>query len=404
MTIFPASTPSRMKRTAITLSLFLAFLCPQVPAEGDEGITAYFEKEWKRTGEPRAALDKLPTVHLSIVYAPDYGGHRELRVEIVNTTGKELKFPGEGRWPMELGEVRRQGRWIFDVSMHEGCGTGMGSHKFRPGESLVGRYFPDRPPLSPGRILVPLFSDDNTKASFLPLVEFPLPDEFMVRWSREIRIPEGPENRAAWEKHMLGAVDFHKRRDPGEGLPILCWWVAQLALEPGMDDGVRRVFLAAEDALLSIPGHADWIGGEIVRFATEKPHRPLVPVAAYFRVLSLLRHPASVNVLGGLLTSPHENIHEWAIRSLEEMRVVNPLLKEIENPPERKEWERRKFAWDLWFRQIRAGTRTFSFEGDPTILSLSLSGPVGRALDPGEAKPEEGTDNPGPDGKPGPGE
>ncbi len=71
----------------------------------------------------------------------------------------------------------------------------------------------------------------------------------------------------------------------------------------------------------------------------------------------------------------------YAVDALHKLGLKNPPVKAIHADPDND-----LRTWQLWYEQVRAGTRTFSFEGDDTIYSLS--GPVRTALDPGDILPE----------------
>lgn len=180
------------------------------------------------------------------------------------------------------------------------------------------------------------------------------------------------------------------------------------------DDEQRQVFLAAQSALLSIPGHAKWFGDRIRQMTDDQiagrpnSHHPNQR-GWDFQVLGLLPSPESVGVLGELLfdeRNPYKGIPSdapWSPNSANAAYALSGM--NIVGRPARGDLRRDPAdvrAWQLWFEQVRAGTRTFSFEGDPTIYSLS--GPVDRALDPGDVRPRSGAPSPAadPEGSPGP--
>ncbi len=427
-----------MNRLPILLSLPLALLSPLQAQEEDKGTAAHFDRVWREMGKPRTPLDDLPTVHLSIIYGPNYCGYKRIQIEIVNSTKEELHFSGFGRWPLRSIEMRRQGRWEYDEELNVlDCGTGIGDHAFAAGESLVYHYNMDDLRHGPDRRFVAaFFSEDGRKASFLPLIELPLPDEFVMRWSREIiHPPEDPEKYVIWEQHMLAAVAFQKERAPEEAIPALVSWIAQLASKSN-GEKTAAVLHAAREALLAIPGHMAWIGKEIARISdgctTGKGGFRYDAAKTYFEILERFPTPETVKVLGELLMSGGESRegYYWndtsgrAIETLERLGIFNPLavadessLRNAEaklaawlHPAEWEEarrlkgkameeaWQHRLGAWRLWYRQVRAGTRTFTFAGDETVYSLS--GPVDTALDPG--RNDAGASPPLPQGTPAP--
>lgn len=161
------------------------------------------------------------------------------------------------------------------------------------------------------------------------------------------------------------------------------------------DEDRRQVFLAAQSALLKIPGHSKWFGEEIRKMTDVEVLGAYHHERGwYFTALSFLPSPETVQVLGDQLfdeRDPWKGIPTdatWMPSS--SLAVVALHNLGLENPPARTsfaDYHNDLRTWQLWFEQVRAGTRTFSFKGDKTVYSLS--GPVAAARDPGPVVLEE---------------
>lgn len=165
-----------------------------------------------------------------------------------------------------------------------------------------------------------------------------------------------------------------------------------IGVRSDLDEEQRQVFLAARSSLLSIPGHAGWFGSRIRRITDDAVAGNPNPYHSHqrgwdFQVLGLLRSPESVGVLGELLfdeRNPFKDVHSdapWSPNSANAAYTLSGM--NIVGRPSRGDLRTNASdlrAWQLWFEQVRAGTRTFSFEDDPAIYSLS--GSVDRVLDP----------------------
>ncbi len=157
----------------------------------------------------------------------------------------------------------------------------------------------------------------------------------------------------------------------------------------------QGTFKILKDTILTIPGHATWHGEQIKQLTdAEIEGRPTGKHSLqrwwYYETLQQLPSPETVKVLGEFLFDerdpwkhlPTDDGGRWHPNSLYAVRALNKLG--IRNAPVKREhWDPADLrTWQLWYEQIRAGTRTFSFEGDDAIYSLS--GPVRTALDPGD--------------------
>lgn len=208
-------------------------------------------------------------------------------------------------------------------------------------------------------------------------------------------LPEDPAEYAAWEVKMLASVEEQKNLPPEQAIPKLGMWIYQLSLHTHTEKGDRIVFNTAHNLLLSIPGHAEWFGKEIKAKTDDKVNGTGLNLPGrrewHFDTLSQLQSPETVKVLGELLfdeRDPWKGIPTdapwWpscnlAVQAIHNLGLENPPVKS-QYPDPRNDLR----TWQLWFEQVRAGTRTFSFKGDKTIYSLA--GPVATALDPGEVR------------------
>jgi hypothetical protein len=146
-----------------------------------------------------------------------------------------------------------------------------------------------------------------------------------------------------------------------------------------------------QEKMISIPGHAEFydkrIQGHLQRakkfegtdrqfgFATSLMDR----AGPDFRILSLLPSPETVRVLGELLSEDwvilrngqpfNRRLAGFAMSSLHRMPFVSkPVQGDYVSD------ERDLETYRLWYAQIKAGNRTFRFEGDPN--EYNLDGPV----------------------------
>ncbi|GAA5483209.1 hypothetical protein Hsar01_02438 [Haloferula sargassicola] len=107
-------------------------------------------------------------------------------------------------------------------------------------------------------------------------------------------------------------------------------------------------------------------------------------------ILGELKTPQSVKVLGGFLSDTRHmldpRLYDVGIPTANAYLSQQALIRLLDDPPT---FDEELFAraenlrtWQLWFEQVKAGTRTFRFKGDPQ--PYTLTGPAERELRPGQ--------------------
>jgi len=220
-------------------------------------------------------------------------------------------------------------------------------------------------------------------------------------------LPDDPAEYAAWEAGMFEKIAEQKNLPAEDAIPKLALWVYQLSRPDQKEKEVRPVLDAARSALLAIPGHAEFYAKKLeearrkvdeaegIKKGIERSN--LLAEQMYsFNKLGLMPSPETVRVLGEYLFDERganpdakpggkyglEDIGEspnsaLAVRAIARLPIVS---RPIQTP-----WDKAKYwedlePWKLWYQQVKAGTRTFRFEGDPQ--EYSLAGPVSETRDP----------------------
>ena len=174
--------------------------------------------------------------------------------------------------------------------------------------------------------------------------------------------------------------------------------------------GAEADYLALHEetrmALAAIPTLPDQLHARILKARAEQQAQPtqqyrdamysesVQKVVHYFGVLNRLKTPASVRVLGELL-SDHRGAFDpqsydggdlrWLVQvrtSNSQYAIIVLMASALENkplviPPSLKleRPTREQIAvWERWYERIKAGNATFRFEGDPT--EYDLDGPA----------------------------
>jgi hypothetical protein len=156
-------------------------------------------------------------------------------------------------------------------------------------------------------------------------------------------------------------------------------------LEPESEE----LYNEAQHVLLSIPGHAEYYGNEIKNLTDGEIAGTSTAHTAtrgwYFETLSRMPSPETVRVLGELLfdernpfkgdptDAPWQASCWGAEDAIFHLGLKNMPVKEGPFPF----YEDDLHTWQLWYEQVRAGTRTFSFKGNDTVYTLA--GPVTEA-------------------------
>lgn len=210
---------------------------------------------------------------------------------------------------------------------------------------------------------------------------------------------------ATWFEKWNNTLDIVGNRPAAEQIEILG---AAVRTARQIDSPERlEIFRRSQTALLAIPGHATYFGDRINKAQAERKAAAVGAAtesesggANYgfkdgeFRneetyglgTLRYLPSPETINVLGEFLSdewvSPRPVQDDWLWPSLArhsvEMLAVMPIEKKptarIEEPTNPGVFVPDIKAWLQWFEQIKAGKRTFKFEGDPT--EYTLAGPA----------------------------
>lgn len=164
----------------------------------------------------------------------------------------------------------------------------------------------------------------------------------------------------------------------------------------------------AHERLIRIPGHARFLAEEIYKaYANETaeinqqprpyPNKDRVSYGtvrwSIFETLGFIRSTETVQVLGEFLSGgeissqigdPRANLVGSAELPVNGVLAAKALANLIDQAPVQKDaaayHEDEADIWELWFAQVKAGTRTFRFKGDPQ--DYNLQGPVSKAIEP----------------------
>lgn len=236
-------------------------------------------------------------------------------------------------------------------------------------------------------------------------------------------IPRDAEGAQA-QKDMRMAVIESLRRDPAaDTFDSLGKMVRQLADSSYRGTPEKSEFLQeARQFMLSIPGHAEYFANRIksrqriLEDCLKGPSTDAIGTAQSklldeqmygFATLKAMPSPETVRVLGEFLYDPwglrpnlqpgeypdldEEGITSHSSRALTALAALPLAHKPVQPRPNRwVDYHQDIDAWKLWYEQVRAGTRTFRFIGDPQ--EYNLQGPVAAAIEPTPARPPRPTD------------
>lgn len=161
----------------------------------------------------------------------------------------------------------------------------------------------------------------------------------------------------------------------------------------GGDKSAMEIFSKVQVALLTIPGHAEYYRDRIMQAQKRFRERPSSETWSDYRdetgkgfqIFPHLPSPEGVRVLGDFLfndwvppgneTAPLSEkftpLSEAATVALPKLPILN---KPFKDPITQNNRADSLAAWQSWYEQIKAGKRTFRFEGDPT--EYDLNGPA----------------------------
>jgi hypothetical protein len=161
---------------------------------------------------------------------------------------------------------------------------------------------------------------------------------------------------------------------------------------------VDEVYLKIQNAMLLIPGHADYFAKEIQisrAKAIDRQAREGGEIrwedyddvrSAAIHTLENLPSPEAVRALGELLSDSEKTGPQIKEGHLPDAfgpppnasLAADALKLLIEKPPvpQDRNWQKKGDieAWQLWYEQIKSGNRTFRFKGDPK--DYDLTGPA----------------------------
>lgn len=203
---------------------------------------------------------------------------------------------------------------------------------------------------------------------------------------------------SSWFPWAMAQIDQIDSKPVEERIKLLGTFTG-ISAEP-MNEEQAEVSKRAQSLLLNLPGHAEYYSKRINDARqrlddNRKNHRdesrPLYELTNEqmygFRVLGSLPSPETVRVLGEWLSdergsNPKEIDREageapnssFATRALTRLPIVSKPVTVPFNRIYDSNIESVKHTWLLWYQQVKAGTRTFRFEGDPN--EYSLAGPV----------------------------
>ena len=195
------------------------------------------------------------------------------------------------------------------------------------------------------------------------------------------------------------------------------------ASRPNIDSDRKRVHLLLKAKLLSIPGHAEYYRDRISRsrqivddYKAAKAEDPAFQSAAGtginqlvseqgsgFQILENLPSVETVRVLGEFLSDDRGaeisfdeqiNTGETSNDGLAMSAISRLGIANAPTPPIRvaEDMDRKLESWKHWYAEVKAGRRTFRFEGDP--VDYDLRGPSKRgAIVPEERVSKRGVKN-----------
>jgi hypothetical protein len=188
----------------------------------------------------------------------------------------------------------------------------------------------------------------------------------------------------------------------------------KLAIYSGVESetpGAQGARARAWERLRAVPDFADrlasyireerekWISGEAV--SSSRYNRKKRDVLC---LMGDIPDPRVVKVLGEFLSDNElPGYEDELIAALNGCRpnaiwASRALGRLVDKPPLKKPWDEYDLndakVWELWYAQVKAGTRTFRFKGDPQ--EYNLRGPVSEVAEPVESRPRKNGGSAGP--------
>ena len=163
--------------------------------------------------------------------------------------------------------------------------------------------------------------------------------------------------------------------------------------EKSLKPEVKNLYEEGVKTLLADPAHAGYFASKIAQLTEEEIKGSSTAHQSqrgwYYETLSELRSPQTVKVLGELVFDERDpwKDGDWGdggrpyANSFHAVKAFHKLG--LKHPPVARDYPHIQGdvrTWQLWYEQVRAGTRTFSFEGDDTIYTLT--GPVTESREP----------------------
>lgn len=220
-------------------------------------------------------------------------------------------------------------------------------------------------------------------------------------------VPKDPQAALMWQDKRLSQIKEFQNSSQDEMIAGVGEMIRELkTLNYRSCDERDYVVSQAQSILMSIPGHAEYYAKqiEVARAKDEAENKHQVALGygpssttydryrmGAFETLANLPSAETVKVLGEFLyderdyqevspTLRNDDIREFgtnagaAAAALSNLRIDFQRTKQDAGKPHYLPVE----TWKLWYEQVKAGTRTFRFEGDPH--EYNLSGPVGMVM------------------------
>ena len=197
-------------------------------------------------------------------------------------------------------------------------------------------------------------------------------------------LPEDPSEYSKWERVMLEAIQKYDANRDQLAKEKLADYIFKMSIPTNRERDGRPVFNAARDSLLSFPDHAEYFEDKLVDL--RRQHNDPKTRIDYnyqrhfvFGTLEQLPSPQVIDLLIRLLDDNQDykyfkpGAEIWG----NDTQAASVLCGLIENPPVPKTkfgYARDLSAWQKWGEQVRDGSRTFQFRGDPQ--RYNLRGPV----------------------------